>query len=94
MKKKLIGGVLICFLLVLMAGTGLASKQVTLTGTVNEDNQLVTDEGKIYDIDSTDEGLKLLENVGKKVRVVCTIGPLDEDDYRNIKVESFESINE
>jgi len=48
---------------------------------------------KIYDIDSTDEGLKLLENVGKKVRVVCTIGPLDED-YRNINVESFEVISE
>jgi hypothetical protein len=93
MKKKLIWGVLICFLLVLMAGTGLASKQVTLTGMVNEDNQLVTDDGKIYDIDSNDEGLKLLENVGKKVRVVCTIGPLDED-YRNIKVESFEMISE
>jgi hypothetical protein len=76
-----------------MAGTGLASKQVTLTGMVNEDNQLVTDDGKIYDIDSNDEGLKLLENVGKKVRVVCTIGPLDED-YRNIKVESFEMISE
>jgi hypothetical protein len=60
---------------------------------VNEDNQLVTDDGKIYDIDSNDEGLKLLENVGKKVRVVCTIGPLDED-YRNIKVESFEMISE
>ena len=93
MKKKLIWGVLICFLLVLMAGTGLASKKVTLTGMVNEDNQLVTDDGKIYDIDSNDEGLKLLENVGKKVRVVCTIGPLDED-YRNIKVESFEMISE
>ena len=93
MKKKLIWGVLICFLLVLMAGTGLASKKVTLTGMVNEDNQLVTDEGKIYDIDMTGEGLKLLENVGKKVSVVCTIGPLDED-YRNINVESFEVINE
>ena len=93
MKKKLIWGVLICFLLVLMAGTGLASKKVTLTGMVNEDNQLVTDEGKIYDIDTTDEGMKLLENVGKKVRVVCTIGPLDEDN-RNIKVESFEVISE
>jgi len=93
MKKKLIWGVLICFLLVLMAGTGLASKKVTLTGMVNEDNRLVTEEGKIYDIDSTDEGLKLLENVGKKVRVVCTIGPLDED-YRNINVESFEVISE
>ena len=93
MKKKLIWGVLICFLLVLMAGTGLAAKKVTLTGMVNEDNQLVTDEGKIYDIDMTGEGLKLLENVGKKVSVVCTIGPLDEDN-RNIKVESFELINE
>ena len=89
MKKKLIWGVLICFLLVLMAGTGLAADKVTLTGMVNEDNQLVTDKGKIYDIDSTEEGLELLENVGKKVSVVCTIGPLDED-YANITVESFE----
>ena len=93
MKRKLIWGVLVCFLLMLMAGTGLASKKVTLTGMVNEDSQLVTDEGKIYDIDSTDQGLKLLENVGKKVRVVCTIGPLDEDN-RNINVDSFEMINE
>ena len=68
----------------------LASDMVTVTGEVNETNQLVVD-GEVYEVDGTPEGDKLVKNyIHQKVKV---IGKLRiEGDMRIIAVKSFKVI--
>jgi hypothetical protein len=68
----------------------LASDIVTVTGEVNETNQLVVD-GEIYEVDGTPEGDELVKNyIHQKVEV---IGKLRiEGDMRIIAVKSFKVI--
>ena len=46
---------------------------MTITGTINEDNQIVTDDGKIYDVVDTEKGDEVVEMVDKKVKATGTV---------------------
>ena len=46
---------------------------MTITGTINEDNQIVTDDGKTYDVVDTEKGDEVVEMVDKKVKATGTV---------------------
>jgi hypothetical protein len=87
MKKMMIVSLLAVFALVFATGIGIATEPVTLQGEVTEDNQLVTEDGEVYDIADTEQGAQVMEMVGEKIEVRGTLSE-DEGD-KEITVESF-----
>ena len=71
--KKLVIGLLALAFVAFLAGPALSGGTVTITGTVNEDYQIVTDDGKIYDVVDTEKGDEVTENVDKKVKATGTV---------------------
>lgn len=87
MKKKTIISLLAVVALVFATGIGIAAEPVTLQGQVTEDNQLMTEDGAVYDIVDTDAGMQAMEMVGEKIEVRGTLEEID--GAKEITVESF-----
>lgn len=87
MKKMMIVSLLALFALVLATGIGIAAEPVTLQGQVTEDNQLMTDDGEVYDIADTEQGAQVMEMVGEKMEVRGTLS--EDEGTKEITVESF-----
>lgn len=66
----------------------MAAEEVTLVGMLNEDNQLVTANEEVYEINESEMANSLLDNTGAKVSVVCTVE--EADGVKVINVISFE----
>jgi hypothetical protein len=93
MKKnigKIILGILVLGLAVSVAGIALAGDEVSITGTINADSQLVDDSGNSYDIADTDKGYEVMEMTGKKVSVKGTV--MEEEGTKTISITSFEVV--
>jgi hypothetical protein len=87
MKKITMISLLAVFTLVFAAGLGIAAEPVTLQGEVTEDNQLMTNDGEVYDIADTEKGAQVMEMVGEKIEVRGTLS--EDEDSKEITVESF-----
>ena len=75
-----------------------AALSITLIGEINDNNQLVAD-NEIYEIDNNAVGDDLvLNHVAQKVKVVGQLKVVREsgesDEFKLIKVESFEVVEE
>lgn len=71
--KKLVIGLLALALVAFLTGPVLSGDAITITGTVNDHYQIVTDDGKVYDVGDTEKGDEVTENVDKKVRATGTV---------------------
>jgi len=91
-RKTVIG--ILCILLLSVGGSTniLAADTVTITGTVNDDGQLVDDAGQIYEFADTDLGWQVMDQVGEKVEIEGKIEE-DESDVKVIVVESFKLLS-
>jgi hypothetical protein len=93
MKKnigKIILGILVLGLALSVAGIAVAGDEVSITGTINEDSQLVDSSGNSYDIADTEQGYEVMEMTGKKVSVKGTV--MEEEGTKTISITSFEVI--
>ena len=88
--KKIALGILIMGFIALLAGIAVAADEVSITGTVNEDNQIVADNGQTYDIGDSEKGNEVIEMVGKKVSVKGTV--TESEGTKTIEITSFEVI--
>ena len=70
----------------LMASAGLAGETM-VSGKVTADNQLLSDDGQVYEVADTENGNKLLEHMEKKVAVKGTVA--EKDGMKMITVTSF-----
>ena len=70
----------------LMAGPVLAGDTM-VSGKVTADNQLLSDDGQVYEVADTENGNKLLEHMEKKVAVKGTVA--EKDGKKMITVTSF-----
>ena len=91
MKKLAIISLLAVFALVFATGVGLAADTVTIQGQVNQDNQLVDQDGTVYKIAETEEGMKVMDMVGEKVEVKGTVQ--EDMGEKQITIESFNVLN-
>jgi hypothetical protein len=85
--KKIVTGILIIGFIALLAGIAAAADEVSITGTVNEDSQLVADSGTVYDIGDTEKGNEVMELVGKKVSVKGTV--MEAEGTKIITITEF-----
>ena len=90
--KKILWGILIMGLTVFLSATVMAGSEMSITGTVNEDGQLVDDSGMTYDIAENDEGNQIMEMVGQKVSVKGTV--MEAEGTKIITVTSFKMLEE
>ena len=91
MKMKTMVLFTVLLVATLSIGTALAGG-VTVTGEVNDDFQIITDTGDVYDVAEDEKGESLAANVGKKVVVQGTL--MEEDGIKTIVVASFKVLDE
>ena len=91
MKRKALISLLTVIALVFATGVALAAEAVTIQGQVNEENQLVDQDGTVYKIADTEEGMKVMDMVGEKVEVKGTVQ--EDMGEKEITVESFSVLN-
>ena len=88
MKKTAFGILVLSVLFFMLASPVLAvENEMTITGVVNEDYQIVTELGDVYEVEDTDMGNEMLNHVGQKVEVTGTV--TEEDEVKTIKVASY-----
>lgn len=90
MKKVALISLLTLTLMVFATGIGLAAEMVTIQGQVTEDSQFIDQEGNIFSIADTEEGMQVMEMVGQKIEVRGTL--TEEEGVREITVESYSVI--
>ena len=85
--KKIFLGILIVGLTVFLSGIAVAGSEVSISGVINEDGQLVDNSGMTYDIAEGDEGNELMEMAGQRVTVKGTV--MEAEGTKIINVSSF-----
>ncbi len=85
-SKGIITVMTVLLSIALIAGTSLAGETM-VSGKVTADNQLLSDDGQVYDVADTENGNKLLEHTEKKVAVKGTVA--EKDGMKTITVTSF-----
>ena len=90
MKKKSIriAAVIICVLslTIIMSSQAFADK-VSVVGKVNDNYQIVGEDGTVYEVADTDMGNEMLNNIGKTVEATGTIS--EEDGHKFITVTAY-----
>lgn len=84
--KGIIAIMAVLLSITLMAGTALAGETM-VSGKVTADNQLLSDDGQVYEVADTENGNRLLEQMEKKVAVKGTVA--EKDGMKMITVTSF-----
>ena len=79
---------LLISLIALLPGSAIADSEIKIRGAINEDGQLIGNDGVIYEIAENDMGIELIEMVGKKVFVEGLL--MESDEIVMITVINFE----
>ena len=87
---KIFWGILITGFLALLAGIAAAGEEVSITGTINDDMQLVGDSGITYEISDNEMGNEVMDLVGKKVAVKGTV--MEPEGTKIITITAFDVI--
>ena len=90
--KNIFLGILIIGLTIFLSGIAVAGPEVSISGVINEDGQLVDEEGMFYDIAENDEGNEVMDMVGHKVSVKGTV--MEAEGTKIITITSFEIFEE
>ncbi|NNL75630.1 MAG: hypothetical protein HKO68_04760 [Desulfobacterales bacterium] len=90
--KKAILWILVIGLAALISGIAVAGSEINITGAINEDGELVDDNGNAYEIADTEQGNEVMDMVGKKVSVKGTV--MEEEGTRTISITSFDVIEQ
>jgi hypothetical protein len=80
-------GLITLILVFSLAGTSFSSDMTSISGKITAENELVADDGQVYNIADTEGGKRLLKNVDKVVEVKGTV--TEKDGKKEITVNSF-----
>ena len=86
--KKILIGVIGIVLVMFMGSMVLAEEMKTITGIINDDGQLISEDGGIYDLIESEKASELSEMVGMKVIVTGNVS--DNEGTFVIDVMDFE----
>ena len=90
--KRMVLRILVLGFLTLFAGMTMAGQEVSIIGTINDESQLVADNGMTYDINDNEMGNEVMELVGKKVSVKGTV--MDAEEIKIITITAFDVIEQ
>jgi hypothetical protein len=80
-------GIICVFLLILICSIPVFANEITITGTINDSYQIVSDNGTVYEVADNDMGDDLLNHVGKTVEVTGVV--IEEEGVKIINVKSY-----
>lgn len=86
-QNALVGILCIAFLGMGTFAPVIAADLTKITGTVNDDGQLVEDSGQVYNIADDDNGAQVMELSGEKIEVEAMVE--EEDGSRVIVINAF-----
>lgn len=87
-KFRWIAAWAICvFSFILICSNPVFAGEITITGTINDTYQIVSDDGTVYEVADTDMGDDLLNHVGKVVEVTGEV--IEEEGVKVINVQSY-----
>ena len=87
-KGMAVVGSVLAILAILISGMAFAGDTVSLVGEINDDFQIVTDDGQAYEVMMSDQGIELIDHVGERVKVTGEI--IEDEEGRVIDVLSYE----
>ena len=90
--KRLLTGVLIISFVSMFAGLALSEGNVTIVGTINDENQLIDSAGVVYEVADNEMGEEVIEQVGQKLQVRGTV--MEGEDGKMITVTSYTVVEE
>lgn len=76
--------------IVLLSGTTISSNIKTITGRVNDNYQIIGDDGNIYEVEGNAKGDEVVDLVGKRVRATGTVE--GSEDMKIITISSYEVV--
>lgn len=90
-KRSIFAVSVMAFLMVSMfLSTNVLGEEITIKGEVNDNYQIVTENGQIYEVADTEKGNDVvLQHIGKIVKISGTINESDEGE-KIITVISYE----
>ncbi|MDD5724008.1 MAG: hypothetical protein PHY29_09790 [Syntrophales bacterium] len=84
--------VVLAALIVLIPGLALGGNTISIVGEVNDDFQLVVNDGQVFEIMTDDKGEELIGHAGEMVKVTGEV--VAEGADRSIKVLSYEVLEQ
>lgn len=91
-RRKIVLATCILLIAVFVLRTDGLAGQVTIKGTVNEDAQIVADDGEIYDVADTELGSEVVTLVGAKVLVMGTVE--ETEGKKVVTVTAYQVLDE
>lgn len=91
-RKLFCAGLCAVLVVVFMSGVVISGERLTITGTVNEDYEIVAADGDTYEVKSNQMGDEVVELVGKRVGVTGVVEEMG--DFKMITITSYEVIGE
>ncbi|UCG63460.1 MAG: hypothetical protein JSW12_12255 [Deltaproteobacteria bacterium] len=91
-KKYLLVGPCALIIVVFLSGIAFSEEVKTITGKVNEIYQIVADDGRVYEISTTEKGDEVVGLIDQRVKVT---GVLEESEGEKIiNITSYEVLDE
>jgi hypothetical protein len=87
-KGMAVVGSVVAMVVILLSGMAVAGDTVSLVGEINDDFQIVTDNGQAYEVMMSDQGIELIDHVGERVRVTGEL--MEDEEGRLLNVLSYE----
>jgi hypothetical protein len=90
MDKKfrwIAAGIICVFSFILICSNPVFAGEITITGTINDTYQIVTEDGTVYEVADTDMGNDLLDHIDKTVEVTGDV--VEEEGAKVINVKSY-----
>jgi hypothetical protein len=75
-----------------LSGQAVAAERMTIVGTVNDSQQIVTEDYEIYQIVVDKKGSEVIDLIYQKVRVVGTVE--ESEDEMTIKITNYQVLEE
>jgi len=91
-RKHLSEGFCALIIVSCLSGVAISGERITVTGTVNEDYQLVANDGRVYIVAEPEKVEGLDEIINKKVRVTGTVE--ESEGVKIITITSYEAVRE
>lgn len=87
-KRCLLAGFCPLIMVVFLSAIAFSEEEKTITGKVNDSYQIVADDGRVYEIGTTEKGDEVIDLVENRVKVT---GSLEESEgERIINITSYE----
>ena len=95
MRKNFRGfivGVLTGLLITSLHGIASSAEMVTITGSVNTDYEIVSDDGQVYEGVENLKGKEVIELIDRKVRVAGSV--IKQGKVKKIRIDSYEVLDQ